>query len=109
MKKINQYKLLMFLGILPLLTSCDYEKINTNPYEVTDDMSKRDGIAVGGSITGLARQVFPVGTVANSTDIYNEYQIAFNLSADMWSGYFSQNKTWDGGNDHSSFYLKDGV
>ncbi len=107
MKKINQYKLLMFLGILPLLTSCDYEKINTNPYEVTDDMSKRDGIAVGGSITGLARQVFPVGTVANSTDIYNEYQIAFNLSADMWSGYFSQNKTWDGGNDHSSFYLKD--
>lgn len=25
----------------------------------------------------------------------------------MWSGYFSQNKTWDGGNDHSSFYLKD--
>ena len=107
MKKINQHKLLMLFGILPLLASCDYEKINTNPYEVTDDMAKRDGIAVGGSITGLARQVFPVGTVANSTDIYNEYQTAFNLSADLWSGYFSQNKTWDGGNDHSSFYLKD--
>lgn len=97
----------MLLGILPLLASCDYEKINTNPYEVTDDMAKRDGIAVGGSITGLARQVFPVGTAANSTDIYNEYQTAFNLSADLWSGYFSQNKTWDGSYDHSSLYLKD--
>jgi hypothetical protein len=107
MKKFNQYKLLIAFSILPLWMSCDYEEINTNPYEVTDEMANRDGIAVGGSITGLARQVFPVGTVANSTDIYNEYQTAFNLSADLWSGYFSQNKTWDGGNDHGSYYLKD--
>lgn len=107
MKRINQYKLLIAFGILPLLASCDYENINTNPYEVTDEMANQDGIAVGGAITGLARQVFPAGTVANGTDIYNEYQTAFNLSADLWSGYFSQNKTWDGGNDHSSYYLKD--
>lgn len=74
MKKINQYKLLVAFCILPCWASCDYEEVNTNPYEVTDEEANRDGVAVGGSIMSLARQVFPVGTPANKTDIINEYQ-----------------------------------
>lgn len=60
MKKINQYKLLVAFCILPCWASCDYEEVNTNPYEVTDEEANRDGVAVGGSIMSLARQVFPV-------------------------------------------------
>ena len=81
MKKINQYKLLVAFCILPCWASCDYEEVNTNPYEVTDEEANRDGVAVGGSIMSLARQVFPVGTPANKTDIINEYQTSFNVSA----------------------------
>lgn len=58
MKKINQYKLLVAFCILPCWASCDYEEVNTNPYEVTDEEANRDGVAVGGSIMSLARQVF---------------------------------------------------
>lgn len=107
MKKINQYKLLVAFCILPCWASCDYEEVNTNPYEVTDEEANRDGVAVGGSIMSLARQVFPVGTPANKTDIINEYQTSFNLSADVWSGYFGQNNNWFSGSNHLTYYLQD--
>ena len=107
MKKINQYKLLVAFCILPCWASCDYEEVNTNPYEVTDEEANRDGVAVGGSIMSLARQVFPVGTPANKTDIINEYQTSFNVSADVWSGYFSQNNNWYSGSNHLTYYLQD--
>ena len=41
MKKINQYKLLVAFCILPCWASCDYEEVNTNPYEVTDEEANR--------------------------------------------------------------------
>lgn len=107
MKKMNQYKLLAGVCALTFLSSCDYENINTNPYEMTDEMGQMDGIAMGGPILSMERHVTPVGTQADGTDYINEYQTAYHLSADLWSGYFSENNNWDSGNNHMTYYLKD--
>lgn len=108
MKKINQYKLILGICTLSLFTSCDYENINTNPFEMTEIEGKRDNFAVGGWIIAIEKTVFPVGTQANGTDVINQYQIAYHLSADSWSGFFGQNNSWNGGNNNTSNFLIDG-
>ena len=53
MKKINQYKLLAGICVLSLFTACDFEELNTNPFEMTDEMGIRDGVAVGGAVMAM--------------------------------------------------------
>lgn len=101
------YKILAGALALSFLASCDYEKINTNPFEMTDEMGVRDGVAIGGAVTAMERCVFPVGTQADNTDIINAYQTAFNLSADTWCGYFGQNNRWNSGQNNAAYYLVD--
>lgn len=91
-----------------LLVSCDFENINTNPFEMTDEEGVMDGIAVGGLITSMEKTVFPVGTQADDTDIINMYQTDYHLSADCWSGFFGQNNSWSGGNNNTTYFLIDG-
>ena len=55
MKKINQYKLLAGICALSLFTACDFEELNTNPFEMTDEMGIRDGVAVGGAVMAMQR------------------------------------------------------
>lgn len=90
-----------------LCTGCNYEDINTNPFEMTEEEGMMDGIAVGGLITTMQQSVLPVGTQADDTGIINQYQIAYHLSADTWSGYFGQNNSWNSGNNNTSYYLQD--
>ena len=108
MKKINKYLLLTGACATMMLSACDFEEINTNPFEITDQEGIMDGIAVGGLITVLEQNVIPVGTQADDTHIINEYQVGYHLSADCWSGFFGQNNSWDGGNSNPSYFLKDG-
>ncbi len=91
-----------------MLTACDYEEINTNPFEVTDEESIRDNIAVGGRFLAMQQNVVPVGTQADDTHIINDYQVAYHLSADNWSGYFGEANSWDAGYCNPCYYLKDG-
>lgn len=107
MEMRNIFKLLSFAGLLSLLFACDYERINTNPYEMTEEEGKMDGIALGASVTLMERSVFPVGTQANQTDYINAYQTAYHLSVDGWSGYFGQDNTWYSGNNPLTYYLQD--
>lgn len=58
MKKINQYKLLAGICLLSFLTACDYERINTNPFEMTEEEGLMDGFAVGGLVTAMEQTVF---------------------------------------------------
>ena len=90
-----------------MFTACDYEAINTNPYEMTDAQGAWDGVGVGGQITAMQQNVIPVGTQADGTDVANLYQTAYNLSADVWSGYFGQNNNWNGGNNNTCYFLVD--
>lgn len=79
------------IAVAMLGTSCDFEKINTNQFEMTEEQGKYDDFAMGGTFINMQRNVFPVGTQADGTDIVNQYQIAYHLAADVWSGYFGQN------------------
>ena len=107
MKKVNRYKVFAGVCALALLGSCDYEDINTNPYEMTEEMGKMDGIAMGGPMVTLERYVIPVGTQADGTDIINQYQTSYHLAGDIWSGYFSEDNNWYSGNNHMTYYLQD--
>ena len=107
MKNINRYTLLAGVLAVSMLTSCDFEEINTNQLEMTDEEGIRDGFAMGGNVLSLQRTVLPVGTQADDTDVINQYQTSYHLSADCWSGFFSQNNDW-GGLSHPNLYLLDG-
>lgn len=105
MKKIKQYKLFAVVFALLALASCNYEEINTNRFEMTDEEGIMDGIAMGGLITTMQKSVFPTGTQADDTDPVNAYQTAYNLSADAWSGYIGVNNTFEGGNCHLNYVI----
>lgn len=104
---ININKLLLGLGALLTFTACDYEDINTDKYGMTDEQGAYDGVGVGGQITVMEQNVIPVGTQADGTSIANQYQVAYHLSADVWSGYFGENNNWGGGYNNTTFYLNE--
>lgn len=108
MKNMNRYKLFTIAFGLLAMTSCDFEEINTNPFEMTEEEGLMDGYAIGGLITSMEKSVFPTGTQADDTDPVNQYQIAYNLSADAWSGYIGINNTFEGGNCHLNYVMVDG-
>lgn len=97
------------IGLLALsmFTSCDFEKVNTNEFEMLPEEGLKDGIAVGGPITAMQKCVVPVGTQADGTNVVNRYQTAYHLAADCWSGYFGQNNNW-GGPNNLNYFLRDG-
>lgn len=107
MKKIYQYKLFAAAFAILALASCNYEEINTNPFEMTDEEGTMDGIAMGGLVTAMQKSVLPTGTQADDTDPVNAYQIAYNLSADAWSGFIGINNTFQGGNCHLNYVIVD--
>lgn len=99
----------LFIGacMASLFAACDYEAINTDPFGMTDEQGKWDGVGVGGMLTNMQQNVIPVGTLSDGTEIANAYQRAFNMSTDTWSGYFGQNNNWSGGNNSTTYYLLD--
>lgn len=103
--KLSKY----IIAVLALssLTACDFEKVNTNEFELLPEEGMMDGITIGGPITAMEKCVFPVGTQADGTLVVNRYQTAYNLAADCWSGYFGQNNNW-GGPNNLNYFLKDG-
>lgn len=101
-------KHIYIIGIIAtasLFSSCDFEKVNTNEFELRTEEGKMDGITLGGPITAMQKCVVPIGTQADGTKVANQYQIAYHLSADCWSGYFSQNEAWNNGYNNTSYYL----
>jgi len=109
MKKIHQYKLLAGICVMSLFASCNFEEINTNPFEMSEGEGAMDGFEVGGLVTAMQRTVIPVGTQADDTDVINAYQIAYHLSGDCWSGFFGENNSsgWNSGNNNTTYFLID--
>ena len=105
--KTKAYKYIVGFLALSLFTACDFQKVNTNEFELLPEEGLMDGISIGGPITALQKCVFPVGTQADGTSVANRYQTAYNLAADCWSGYFGQNNNW-GGPNNLNYFLKDG-
>lgn len=92
---------------LTMCTACDFEKTNTNEFEMLPEEGLMDGISVGGPLTAMEKCVVPVGTQADGTNVANAYQTAYNLAADCWSGYFGQNNNWSGGRNNLTYFLID--
>lgn len=107
MMNSNILKMVTGLCAFSMLFSCNYEEVNTNPYGMTEEMGRWDGVALGGNFTAMQRWVVPVGTKADDTDMINEYQRAYNLSADCWAGYFSQDNNWNSGNNSTAYFSYD--
>ena len=105
--KTKAYKYIVGVLALSLFTACDFQKVNTNEFELLPEEGLMDGISIGGPITAMQKCVFPVGTQADGTRVANRYQTAYNLAADCWSGYFGQNNNW-GGPNNLNYFLKDG-
>ena len=105
--KTEAYKYIVGVLVLSLFTACDFQKVNTNEFELLPEEGLMDGISIGGPITAMQKCVFPVGTQADGTSVANRYQTAYNLAADCWSGYFGQNNNW-GGPNNLNYFLKDG-
>uniref|UniRef100_A0AB33JGY1 SusD/RagB family nutrient-binding outer membrane lipoprotein n=1 Tax=Prevotella sp. GTC17260 TaxID=3236796 RepID=A0AB33JGY1_9BACT len=106
MKK-KRYQYILGVFVLSLLAACDFQKINTNEFEMLPEEGLMDGISIGGPITAMQKCVVPLGTQADGTNVVNRYQTAYNLAADCWSGYFGQNNNW-GGTNNLNYFLKDG-
>lgn len=109
MKNYNKYILLFGSFVFSLLFSAcsDFEEINTNPHEMTDEQGVWDDFAIGGTFLTMQKSVTVVGTQSDKTDIINQYQIAYHLSGDTWAGYFGQNNNWNAGNNNTTNYLVD--
>ena len=105
--KTKAYKYIVGVLALSLFTACDFQKVNTNEFELLPEEGLMDGISIGGPITAMQKCVFPVVTQADGTSVANRYQTAYNLAADCWSGYFGQNNNW-GGPNNLNYFLKDG-
>lgn len=105
--KTKAYKYIVGVLALSLFTACDFQKVNTNEFELLPEEGLMDGISIGGPITAMQKCVFPIGTQADGTSVANRYQTAYNLAADCWSGYFGQNNNW-GGPNNLNYFLKDG-
>lgn len=103
----NIFKILLTVGLGTILYSCDYQRINTNPFEMTDQEGLMDGVAVGAKVMYMERCVFPVGTFAESTDYVNAYQVAYLLSADSWAGFIAEDNSWMSAMNNTTYYLQD--
>ena len=102
-------RLFIYTSIALAAISCNkFEEINTDAFGVTQEMGKRDGITIGAKITSMQAQVVPVGTQADGTSVINQYQVAYHLAADTWSGYFAQNQDWNGGSNNTTYFLLEG-
>lgn len=106
MKILNKHIAIMALSSV-FFTSCikDFEEVNTNQLQPTDEQASRDGMSSGGYFAELVSLPIPTGT---GTGPANDYQVIQNMSTDNWVGYFSPGLNhWDGGNNQTSYYLSD--
>mgnify|MGYP000009437602 FL=1 len=89
LNKIRSWNRLSILGISLMLLnniSCiDYED-NVNPNEVTEEMMEADNLKTGAFFSQMLRRV----VIVNDGDkLDSDYQIAQNLSHDLYSGYIA--------------------
>ncbi len=84
------------------MTSCEDEFVeyNTNSYEATYDQMLADDGFLKAYITQMERSVI---IYHDGTHIDSDYQIAYNLCADTWAGYFAPTGTWNNGYHNGSY------
>lgn len=103
MKYINKANFIKssFMVMTSLLCSCtnNFDEINTKPYQPTEDMLEGDNYRAGAFFSQLQQFVIPIDV--------NSYQLAQNLTGDIYSGYMAAIGTWNSGINNSTYFFQD--
>lgn len=91
--KIKRY-LIPVLSVLAL-SSCDYEKINTNIYGITEEEMKQGGLLYGAPFMDMQKLVIPIGSPTESTGPGNDLANTDVMSAGNYIGYWGMNNNWN--------------
>ena len=103
--KIRKY-LIPALSVLAL-ASCNYEKINTNIYGVTEEEMKQGGLLYGAPFLDMQKLVIPIGSPTESTGPGNDLANTDIMSAGNYIGYWGMNNNWNF-NTESTWNFTDG-
>ena len=95
MKKINQYKLLAGICLLSFLTACDYERINTNPFEMTEEERAQRGIKPLPSTLHNAIKAFKADELIQSALGEHLTQSFIDSKNLEWSKYTQSVSDWE--------------
>lgn len=103
MKINNIYKSIALCSLIGLTGCYDFEELNTNPYAPVYDPSTEDATADGididytiseNALKSLKATESGVGATFSNfvyEGLYNDYQIATNLTHDIYAGYWGNN------------------
>ena len=105
MNKIYKIKSVGLALTLGALTACtgNFEEMNTNPDNVTDEMLDHDNLRTGGAISAMQLDVIPC-----SDGGANDYQRAQNLTGDIFAGYLAGSNNWNGSSNNATYNLRFG-
>lgn len=104
--KSNIKGVILTTMLCTVLTSCEdkFVEYNTNSYEATYEQMLADDGFLKAYITQMERSVILYN---DGTHLDSDYQIAYNLCADTWAGYFAPTGTWSNGVHNGSYSLID--
>lgn len=87
-----------------LLTACtkNFEYFNTNQHEATEEQMNRDGLKTGSFFSQMLRTVYVYNDGVN---LDSDYQIAYNLLADSYAGYFAPTIASNNGKHCGSYFM----
>ena len=97
---------LIVAGLVLSLTSCDLDKFNdynTDPFAVKPEHEQGDWLYLGGYITQMEKSIY---SNANNADW--DFQIAQNLSSDIYSGYMAPPTPFAGDRNNANYSLMGG-
>lgn len=104
MRKLKYYNIslpvMMFLVLLIISCTKNFEKINTNPTGTTDEQIKADYQNVIQPVINIQRAIVQ--------RVNWEYQLQQNLNADIYSGYMMTPTPFNGNSNNSNYYMMDG-
>lgn len=107
--KINFLKRFAPVGIMLLVagTACtrNFEDLNTNQYEATEEMMATDNLKTGTFFFQMQRNVV---LFKDGINFSSDYQVAQGLTSDAYSGYIAPTGTWYGGVHNGSYYFIQG-
>ncbi len=97
--------MMLFAFIISLIASCTkkYSGYNTDPYKPTAQMLEADGYSTGKNFPDMFNAVTPAGDVASGTDFVNQYQLAYSLAGDVFSGFMGQAGDWAGNSNNLTY------
>jgi hypothetical protein len=103
------WKSLAGVGMLTMLlcTACtrNFDDLNTNKHEATEDMMATDNLKTGAFFSQMQRNVV---LFKDGTNLTSDYQVAQGLTSDLYSGYIAPTGTWYGGVHNGSYYFISG-